>query len=79
LEFLTANGFALAAHMGNGRLVYELAESNHHHLICRNCGSAIAIEHAPLARLYRQLELSTDYKLDSSHMTFFGLCPDCQS
>ena len=79
LEFLAANGFALAAHMGNGRLVYELAESNHHHLICRNCGSAVAIEHAPLGRLYRQLESSTGYKLDSSHMTFFGLCSDCQT
>jgi len=78
LEFLALNGFALAAHVGNGKFVYELAESNHHHLICRNCGSTLEIEHAPLGRLYKQLESSTGYKLDSSHVTLFGLCKNCQ-
>jgi Fe2+ or Zn2+ uptake regulation protein len=78
LEFLAKNGLALAAHMGSGKIVYELAATNHHHLICRNCGASMEVEHAPLQKLYRQLELSTGYKLDSSHVTFFGLCPDCQ-
>jgi len=60
-------------------MVYELAENNdHHHLICRSCGKTIEVEHAPLELLYSQLELSTGYKLDSSHVTFFGLCPNCQ-
>jgi Fe2+ or Zn2+ uptake regulation protein len=79
LEFLVANGFALAAHMGSGKLVYELAGSDHHHLVCRKCGCVVDVEHAQLERLYRQLEISTGYKLDSIHMTFFGLCPACQS
>lgn len=81
LEYFAEKKFLLAAHMGNGKMVYELTENNnnHHHLICRSCGSAVAIEHAPLERLYRRLESSTGYKLDSSHVTFFGLCPDCQS
>jgi Fur family ferric uptake transcriptional regulator len=48
-------------------------------LICHNCGKTVEVEHAPLQLLYRQLALSTGYKLDSSHVTFFGLCPDCQS
>ncbi|HVN14300.1 MAG TPA: Fur family transcriptional regulator [Anaerolineales bacterium] len=79
LEFLTEQGFVLAAHMGGGKIVYELANANHHHLICRNCGRSVAIEHAPLGSLYRQLEASTGYKLDSTHVTLFGLCPDCQN
>lgn len=79
LEFLAKNGLVLAAHIGNGKIVYELANDAHHHLICRNCGSSMEIEHAPLQELYRQLETSTGYKLDSSHVTLFGLCPDCQS
>lgn len=78
LEFLVENGFALAAHVGGGKLVYELTEENHHHLICKKCGGIVAVEHAPLAKLYRQLESSTGYKLDSSHVTLFGLCPNCQ-
>lgn len=79
LEFLAENGIAMAAHIGNGKLVYELTAHNHHHLICRLCGKTVAIEHAPLASLYQTLGASTGYRLDSSHVTLFGLCPDCQS
>ncbi len=73
------NGFALAAHVGGGKLVYELTEENHHHLICRKCGKTVAVEHAALAGLYAQLNASTGYRLDASHVTFLGLCPDCQT
>lgn len=78
LEFLVENGYVLAAHMGGGRLVYELTEENHHHLICRKCGNTTAVEYEALTKLYKQLGSSTGYKLDSSHVTLFGLCPDCQ-
>jgi Fe2+ or Zn2+ uptake regulation protein len=37
------------------------------------------VEFAALAGLYEQLNTSTGYQLDSSHVTLFGLCPDCQS
>lgn len=79
LESLAKNGFALAAHMGGGKLVYELSESNHHHLVCRACGRTAAVEHATLSPLYEQLKASTGYRLDSSHVTLFGLCPECQA
>ena len=79
LEYLAEKKILLAAHVGNGKIVYELAENQHHHLICHKCGGTVEVDHAPLERLYRQLESSTGYKLDSSHLTFFGLCPKCQS
>ncbi len=79
LEFLAANGFALAAHVGSGKLVYELTEENHHHLICRTCKKTVAVDYAALAPLYEQLKSSTGFKLNSSHVTLFGLCPDCQT
>ena len=79
LEFLAENGFALAAHIGGGKLVYELTEENHHHLICRNCGKTVHLEHRALANLYKSLAASTGYQMDSSHVALFGLCPDCQS
>jgi len=79
LEYLAEKKFLLAAHVGNGKIVYELAEKQHHHLICHKCGNTVEVEHAPLEFLYNQLESATGYKLDSSHVTFFGLCPDCQS
>lgn len=78
LEFLASNGLARPAHMGNGHLVYEIARHEHHHLKCRNCGNEMEVEHALLEKLYRQLEFETGYRLTDSHITFFGLCPNCQ-
>ena len=79
LEDLAEKKFLLAAHVGNGKIVYELAVNQHHNLICHQYSKTVEVEHAPLELLYRQLETSTGYKLDSSHVTFFGLCPDCRS
>ncbi|MBI5822684.1 MAG: transcriptional repressor [Chloroflexi bacterium] len=78
LEFLAENGLAHPAHLGNGHLVYEIAGHEHHHLKCRTCGSETEVEHALLQKLYRQLESESGYHLTDSHITFFGLCPDCQ-
>lgn len=78
LEFLAANNLILPALNGNGHLVYEIAGHDHHHLVCRSCGMDVEIDHALLQKLYGQLEVESGYKLTTSHMTFFGLCPACQ-
>jgi Fe2+ or Zn2+ uptake regulation protein len=78
LNFLTAQGLVLAAHVGSGQLVYEIASHDHHHLICRACGETREIDHDPLQSLYQQFQVSTGYQIDSMHVTFFGLCPACQ-
>jgi Fe2+ or Zn2+ uptake regulation protein len=77
LEFLADNHLVLAAHVGSGKLVYEIAGHDHHHLICRNCGKSVEMDHSDLKRVYRQMEKSTGYGLITSHSTFFGLCPTC--
>jgi Fur family transcriptional regulator, ferric uptake regulator len=77
LDFLARNGLALVAHIGDGRLVYESAAHNHHHLICRACGHAVEIEADLLDSLYSQFQERTGYRIDCCHVTFFGLCPAC--
>jgi Fe2+ or Zn2+ uptake regulation protein len=79
LNFLTQQGLVLAAHIGNGQLVYEIAGRNHHHLICRRCGGTCEIGHELLESLYQQFQASTGYQIDNIHVTFFGLCPACQA
>jgi Fe2+ or Zn2+ uptake regulation protein len=79
LNFLSAHSLILAAHIGNGQLVYETAARAHHHLICRRCGTTQDIEHDLLIQLFNQLQTKTGYEIDSLHMTFFGLCPDCRA
>jgi Fur family ferric uptake transcriptional regulator len=78
LEFLAENGLARPSHTGNGHLMYEIAGSDHHHLVCRMCGDEIEVDHAVLEALYRKLESTSGYVRIDSHMTFFGLCPSCQ-
>jgi Fe2+ or Zn2+ uptake regulation protein len=78
LEFLAENGLARASQTGNGHLMYEIAGSDHHHLVCRMCGDEIEVEHALLEQLYQKLESTSGYLRIDNHMTFFGLCPACQ-
>jgi len=78
LVFLAQNDLVYPAHIGNGKLVYEMAGHDHHHLICRGCGKAMQIDHKLLQKLYIQLEADSGYRLTTSHLTIFGLCPRCQ-
>jgi Fe2+ or Zn2+ uptake regulation protein len=78
LEFLAANGLARPAHRGRGHLVYQIAQHEHHHIVCRSCGNEMEVQHNLLETLYHELESATGYRLMDSHVTFVGLCPRCQ-
>lgn len=77
LNFLTEQGLVLCAHIGSGQFVYESALHEHHHLICRQCGEMREIDHHALESLYQYFYATTGFRVDSVHMTFFGLCPAC--
>ncbi|NJC97844.1 MAG: transcriptional repressor [Anaerolineales bacterium] len=78
LEFLADLGLARPAYATNGRLTYEIAGNDHHHLVCKHCGDEIEVEHTLLESLYRLLETTSGYRSIGSHVTFFGICPKCQ-
>ena len=78
LEFLVNNGFALAAHMGSGKLVYQVGGHDHHHVICQKCGAESEVSHAQVTSLYQHIEALTGYQLTTSHLSFFGICPACR-
>jgi Fe2+ or Zn2+ uptake regulation protein len=77
LDFLAENGLAHPSHSGNGRFTYQIAGDDHHHLVCRICGSQIEVQHQLLASMYRELESTSGYVRIDSHITFFGVCPSC--
>lgn len=79
LEFLAENGLAHPAYMENGHLGYQIAtDQDHHHLVCRTCGDEMEVDHTLIKSMYQKLESASGYKLTDSHVTFFGLCADCQ-
>jgi Fe2+ or Zn2+ uptake regulation protein len=77
LNFLAEQGLVLVAHLGRGQLVYEFAEHDHHHLVCRNCGEMQEIDHLQLKQLYDNFLDNTGYQINTIHATFFGYCPEC--
>ena len=79
LEFLAKNGWVRPGQAGKRRLTYEIARADHHHHVaCRICGDEIEVEHRLLESLYRKLESTSGYLRIDSHVTFFGVCPECQ-
>lgn len=79
LEFLADNGLVRPSHSSSGHLSYEIAGNEHHHIVCRNCKAEIEVEHTLLESLYRLLETTSGYRSIDSHVTFFGVCPECQT
>lgn len=79
LEFLRANNILFAAQREGGHLTYELAGASHHHIVCRTCGAQVDLEAEALQRLIACLEQQSGYRLDASHLTLFGVCPNCQT
>lgn len=78
LEFLTQNGLVRPSHSHGRHLTYQIAGDDHHHVVCRVCGSEIEVDHALVENLYRKLESTSGYLRIDSHVTFFGICPQCQ-
>ena len=79
LDFLADNGLVHPSHSGNRHLTYQIAGNDHHHIVCRVCGREIEVEHHLLESLLRKLESASGYVRIDSHITFFGVCPDCAS
>ena len=80
LEFLAQNGLARHAQAGRrGHLTYEFARNDHHHIVCRLCGEEVEVKHDSLESLYRTLESTTGFLRIESHLTFMGICRDCQA
>jgi Fe2+ or Zn2+ uptake regulation protein len=62
---------------------YELQTGdNHHHVVCRSCGSVTDVECATGEAPCLDLPSTTDvhgFALDEAEVTWWGLCPDCQA
>ena len=78
LELLEELGLVQHAHLGHGAPTYSLAsDSDHVHLVCRDCG---VIGEAPpelVAPLVAELAESRGFQVDVGHFAVFGRCRDC--
>ncbi|GAB2610306.1 transcriptional repressor [Paractinoplanes abujensis] len=52
---------------------------NHHHIVCRGCGEIADVDCAVGDRPCLTPSGSHGFELDEAEVTFWGLCPACQS
>lgn len=65
--------------LGGGCVRYErLERGRHHHLVCRQCGTSVSLDHSLLAPLEERLLRQYDFAADLDHFAIFGLCRKCQ-
>lgn len=77
LEALEEAGILRHGHIGHGPTVYHLAEERpHQHLVCRRCGTTVAIPREELEVFLREIVERTGFVPDD-HFALGGFCRDC--
>lgn len=80
LELLEQLGLVTHTHLGHGAPSYHLAdETEHVHLVCRQCERVTQISQSDVWPLVTALEESHGFKTDVGHLTVFGLCAECRT
>jgi Fe2+ or Zn2+ uptake regulation protein len=55
------------------------AGDNHHHIVCRGCGEIDDVDCAVGAAPCLDPSQAHGYEVDEAEVTFWGLCPSCQT
>jgi Fur family transcriptional regulator, stress-responsive regulator len=55
------------------------AGDNHHHLVCRACGRTTDVDCAVGVAPCLEPSDAAGFAVDEAEVTFWGLCPDCQT
>ena len=57
---------------------YELRLDNHHHLVCRQCGSLVDTDSTSGKAPSLNAKDKQGYLIDEAEVIYWGTCPDCQ-
>ena len=78
LDALKLEGLVQVRKLSNGESVYNLAQTDQHHLTCVNCQVSIPIDECPVHELEEELETSHSFRVYYHTLEFFGLCENCR-
>lgn len=78
LGALTGAGLARRLEPGASPALYEARTGdNHHHLVCRHCGSVSDVDCVVGAAPCLAPSPANGYVIDEAEITFWGTCPTC--
>jgi len=63
---------------GDGNMHYDGMTSPHINLACITCHRIVDVDSPGIANLDEEIIQKSGFKLVSSRMMYYGLCPDCQ-
>ena len=78
LGLLEAEGFVRRIQpVGSAALYEDRVADNHHHLICRDCGTVVDVDCAVGAAPCLTAADDKGYEIDEAEVAYWGRCPDC--
>lgn len=77
VELLEELGLLRHTHLGHGPASFRLAEDQHVHVVCHDCGQVIDVPPNLIDGLDERLRSERGFVLDRSHFTVFGTCANC--
>lgn len=78
LELFSQLGLVATIHMGGNQYEYELLETPHHHLVCRECRQEIELPDRVLNSLREEVAREYGFRPYLDHFVLFGVCRACQ-
>ncbi|MGL5719118.1 MAG: Fur family transcriptional regulator [Paraclostridium sp.] len=83
MQLLDDVGAISKLNLDDGCIRYELdlnnsGEHNHHHLICKNCGSIIEVKDDLLESIEEEIQRLYKFNIVDHDVKFYGLCEDCK-
>ena len=80
LELLASVDVLTRVLRSDGHPAYIAGTPGHrHHLVCSDCGVAVAFSACPVDDLVRDLSRDTRFAIQGHLLEVFGVCPACQS
>lgn len=78
LKLFTEVGLVVAADTGDGETYYEIKRpEQHHHLVCRDCGSEQEIDDSVMWAMADQVMQRHGFQVATDHLVLFGSCASC--
>jgi Fur family ferric uptake transcriptional regulator len=80
LRALTESGLARRIEPAGSPARFEMrVGDNHHHVVCRVCGTIADVECAVGERPCLTASDARGFVIDEAEVTYWGLCPDCST
>ena len=80
LHVLAERGVARRIQPAGSVARYELrAGDNHHHVVCRRCGTVDDVDCAVGEAPCLEPSTTNGFLIDEAEVTYWGTCPDCQT